>query len=434
MLTRAHKVVVIGGGFAGLSAVRALRSSPAEITLIDRRNFHLFQPLLYQVATGSLSPSEISSPLRSVFRRQRNVRVLLGEAQRIDAEARVIELTQGARVGYDTLIVAVGSVTSYFGHDDWREHAQCLKSIEDATEMRRRIFIAFENAELEGAFGNSPWLSFVIVGGGPTGVELAGALSEIARRTLRDDFRSIHPDQAQLTLVDQSPRLLPAFSERLASKAEQALTKLGVRVRCGVRVTGIDENGVNLESADGGPALIRAKTVLWAGGVGVPEILKELARATAASTDQRGRIRVLPDLTIPGHPELFVAGDTAALQRADATWLPGVAQVALQEGRYAGTVVARRLRNKPAPQPFEYLDRGDMAVIGRAAAVANVFGTEVWGWPAWIGWLFIHLIYLVEFQSRIVVLIRWAFQYFAFRRGARLITGTELGEKNAPFR
>ena len=424
-----HKIVVLGGGFAGLNAVRALRSAAADVTLIDRRNFHLFQPLLYQVATGSLAPGEISSALRSIFRKQQNARVLLGEAQSIDPEARAVTLADGTRVNYDTLVVAVGSVTSYFGHDNWKPYAPCLKSIEDATEMRRRIFSAFERAELEGAPETSPWLAFVIVGGGPTGVELAGALSEIARKTLRDDFRSIRPELAQLILVDQAPRLLPAFSPRLAQKAELALLHLGVRVRLGVKVTEIDENGVKLELPDGKCTEIRAKTVLWAGGVAVPEFIKELGRRASAPVDQRGRIEVLPDLTIPGHPEIFVAGDAAALRDADGKWLPGVAQVALQQGKYAGEVIRRRLKQLPAPPPFAYSDRGDMAVIGRAHAVAKLFGLEVWGWVAWLVWLFIHLMYLVEFQSRIIVLVRWAFQYLTFRRGARLITGSEFGAR-----
>ena len=416
-----HKVVVLGGGFAGLSAVHALHSAPdAEVTLVDRRNFHLFQPLLYQVATGSLSPSEISSPLRSIFSKQRNTRVLLGEALHIDTDASTVTLSEGTRLEYDTLVVAAGSVTSYFGHDNWAPYAQCLKSIEDATEMRRRIFTAFENAELEGTTDNSPWLTFVIVGGGPTGVELAGALSEIARKTLKDDFRSIRPEMAQLILVDQVPRILPAFSEHLSAKAEATLLKLGVRVRCGLRVTDIDENGVKLQHADGRPLEIPAKTVLWAGGVAVPLIVKELVRATGAPADPRGRPLVLPDLTVPGHPEIFVAGDTAALDQ-----LPGVAQVALQQGRYVGETIANRLRGRSKSNPFHYSDRGDMAVIGRAAAVARVFGHEVSGFPAWFIWAFIHILYLIEFQSRIIVVVRWAFQYLTFSRGARLITGPD---------
>jgi NADH dehydrogenase len=415
-----HKVLVVGGGFAGLSAVQALQSSGADVTLLDRRNFHLFQPLLYQVATGSLSPSEISSPLRSIFTKQRSVRVLMGEAGHIDAAKRVVTLADGTPLEYDTLLVAAGSTTTYFGHDDWMPYAQCLKSLEDATEMRRRIFTAFERAELEGSKPNSPWLTFVIVGGGATGVELAGALSEIARKTLKDDFRSIRPEMAQLIIVDQAPRLLPAFSEHLATKAEHTLLHLGVRCRYGLRVTAIDQNGVTLQKADGTHFEIPSKTVLWAGGVAVPAIVKDLHRATNAPVDNRGRIQVLPDMSVPGHPEIFVAGDIASLNN-----LPGVAQVAMQQGKYVGKLIVRRLRQQAPPAPFHYSDRGDMAVIGRASAVAKIFGHEVWGWLAWFVWAFIHILYLIEFQNRIIVMVRWAFQYVTFSRGARLITGPE---------
>jgi NADH dehydrogenase len=420
-----HRVVVLGGGFAGINVVRRLKSSPADVTLIDSRNFHLFQPLLYQVATGSLSPSEISAPLRSMFRGQDNVRVLLGEVREIDAGRRFVKLADGVQVEYDTLVVAVGSITSYFGRDDWREYAHGLKSIEDATAMRGRIFTAFENAELEGAEHAASWLTFVIVGGGPTGVELAGALSEIAHKTLKDDFRSIRPEQAQLILLDMAPRILTSFSERISRHAEKTLLKLGVRVRCGVRVESIDAGGVKFQAADGTSSTIAAKTVLWAGGVEVPPIAKELARATKAPVDKKARIEVLPDLSVPGHPEIFVAGDIATVPNPKGGTLPGVAQVALQGGRYIGKVIARRLAGKPAPGPFHYFDRGDMAVIGRNAAVANIRGFEMWGWPAWIVWLTIHLMYLVEFQSRLIVFVRWAFQYLTFQRGARLITRSE---------
>jgi NADH dehydrogenase len=420
-----HKVVVIGGGFAGLGAARALKSSTAEVTLVDRRNFHLFQPLLYQIATGSLSPSDIAGPLRSIFKSQRNVRVLLGEARQIDANARVVTLADGTALEYDSLVLAAGSTTTYFGHDEWMPYAQCLKSLEDATEMRRRIFTAFENAELEGSKQTSPWLTFVIVGGGATGVELAGALSEIARKTLKDDFRAIRPEMAQLIIVDQAPRLLPAFSEFLAGKAEKQLIELGVRVRCGLRVTCIDGEGVKLEGADGTTLEIPSKTVLWAGGVAIPGIVRELERATGAAADRRGLIKVLPDLTVPNHPEIFAVGDIAFVEQKDGRGLPGVAQVAMQQGAYAGKTIARRLNQQSPPPPFHYSDRGDMAVIGRAAAIARIFGHEVWGWPAWTVWAFIHILYLIEFQSRIIVIVRWAFQYLTFSRGARLITGQE---------
>jgi len=426
-----HRVVIVGGGFAGSSVARKLKSTPVEVTLVDRRNFHLFQPLLYQVATGSLSPGEISSPLRSIFRRQKNVRVLLGEARGIDTGARFLTLADGTRLEYDTLVVAGGSVTSYFNHDDWRQTAQGLKTIEDATEMRRRIFTAFEHAELAGPDGAAPWLTFVIVGGGPTGVELGGALSEIARKTLRDDFRSIRPEQARIILLDLSPRILPTFSEKISADAERTLVHLGVQVCTGVRVSRINEEWVEFQRPDGSHASIASKTVLWAGGVAMSEIVKELGRATDAPLDPRGRIQVLPDLTVPGHPEIFAAGDIAALKGKNGAQLPGVAQVALQQGRYVGKVIHCRITGQPAPGPFAYFDRGDMAVIGRQAAVANLFGRwEISGWPAWFVWVFIHLLYLLDFQNRLIVMIRWATQYLTFQRGARLITGAEATRRS----
>lgn len=421
-----HKILILGGGFAGLSAAKALKSADADVTLVDRRNFHLFQPLLYQVATGTLTPSDIAAPLRSIFSKQRNLRVLLGDAREIDSVKRVVTLADGTALEYDTLVVAAGSTTTYFGHEDWAPHAQCLKSLEDAVEMRHRIYAAFEKAELEGPTqGWSPWLTFVIVGAGATGVELAGALSEIARKTLKDDFRSIHPEQSQLIIVDQAPRLLPAFSDHLAMKAEKQLLELGVRVRCGLRVTCIDAHGVKLERPDGTSFEIPSKTVLWAGGVAIPGIVKDLTRAADAPADRRGLVKVQPDLTVPNHPEIFVIGDIAFLEQGNGRGLPGVAQVAMQQGRYAGQTIARRLAAKDPLPPFQYFDKGDLAVIGRAAAVAKVFGRELWGFPAWFVWAFIHILYLIEFQSRIIVMIRWAFQYVTFSRGARLITGAD---------
>jgi NADH dehydrogenase len=328
--------------------------------------------------------------------------------------------------------MAVGSTSSYFGHDDWREYAHGLKSIEDATSMRGKIFTAFEHAELEGGERAVPWLTFVIVGGGATGVELAGALSEIARKTLKDDFRSIRPEQAQLILLDQAPRILMAFSERISKHAEKALVQLGVRVRTGVRVSSIDENGVKFQCADGSTASIAAKTVLWAGGVDVPPLLRQLAKSANAPVDKKGRIEVLPDMSVPGHPEIFVAGDVATVPNPKGGILPGVAQVALQEGRYIGRVIKRRLAGDPPPKPFHYFDRGDMAVIGRNYAVANIRGFEMWGLSAWIVWLTIHLMYLVEFQNRLIVLVRWAFQFLTFQRGARLITRSTDTPKQTP--
>jgi NADH dehydrogenase len=422
-----HRVVILGGGFAGLAAGKALAGAPVEVTLVDRRNFHLFQPLLYQVATGSLSPGEISAPLRAVFSRQRNVRVLLGEATGIDADSRHVELADGGRLEYDSLIIATGSETSYFGRDHWRETAPSLKSIEEATAIRHKIFFAFEMAEREAAARPrpaepSPWLRFVIVGGGATGVELAGALSEIARRTLKDDFRSIRPEEARIILIDAADRVLTTFPPPLSQKAERSLLAMGVEVRKGIKVVEIDGEGLTYERADGSLERVPSKTILWAGGVKGTSLGLSVAEAARAPVDARGRIEVNPDLTVPGRPEIFVLGDIASA-RQDGRQLPGVAQVAMQGGAFAGKMIAARLRGDSTPKVFRYHDRGDMAVIGRAAAVGKVFGWNVWGWPAWLLWLGLHLAYLVEFQSRVVVFARWAIQYITWARGARLITG-----------
>lgn len=422
-----HRVVILGGGFAGLCAGRALGNEPVDVTLIDRRNFHLFQPLLYQVATGSLSPGEISAPLRAVFSGQGNIRVLLGEAVSIDAGSKSVELADGARVEYDTLIVATGAETSYFGNDQWRDAAPSLKSIEEATAIRHKIFYAFEMAEREAAARvrngePSPWLRFVIVGAGATGVELAGALSEIARKTLKNDFRSIRPEEARIILLDAADRVLTAFPPLLSEKAERALLRMGVEVRKGIKVVEVDEDGLSYQKADGTLERVPTKTILWAGGVKGTSLGRALVQATGAPADARGRILVEPDLTVPGHPEIFVLGDLASAS-SDGKPLPGVAQVAMQGGTFAAKVIAARLSGRPAPKQFRYHDRGDMAVIGRAAAVGKVFGRNVWGWPAWLLWLGLHLAYLVEFQSRVVVFARWAIQYLTWARGARLITG-----------
>lgn len=423
-----HRVVILGGGFAGLCAGRALAGAPVEVTLIDRRNFHLFQPLLYQVATGSLSPGEITAPLRAVFSGQRNIRVLMGEAVRIDATARAVELADGAKVGYDTLIVATGAETSYFGNEQWRESAPSLKSVEEATAIRHKIFYAFEMAEREAAARlrrgePSPWLRFVIVGAGATGVELAGALSEIARKTLKNDFRSIRPEEARIILLDASDRVLTAFPPKLSEKAERSLLRMGVEVRKGIKVVAVDEEGLTYEKRDGELERVPTKTILWAGGVKGTPLGRALAEATGAPADGRGRILVEQDLTVPGHPEIFVLGDLASVSQ-DGRPLPGVAQVAMQGGAFAAKVISARVRGKEPPRVFRYNDRGDMAVIGRAAAVGKVFGRNVWGWPAWLLWLGLHLAYLVEFQSRVVVFARWAIQYLTWARGARLITGS----------
>ena len=420
-----HRVIILGGGFAGLLAAQKLKRAPVHVRLFDRRNFHLFQPLMYQVATGSLSPGEIAAPLRSVLSRHKNTEVLLGEAADIDPASKRIILKDGAQFEYDSLIVATGSQTSYYGNDAWREVAPSLKSVEEATAIRHKILVAFERAER----ATTPedvraWLTFVIVGAGATGLELAGALAEIANETLKHDFRNINPAEARILLVEGGPRILPAFPEDLSLKAENLLAKLGVEILKGVKVTRIDETGVTLERATGSESL-HAKTVLWAGGVTINEFGRILAERVHAETDRIGRILVTPQLTVPNHPDIFVVGDLALATDANGKPLPGVAQVAMQGGAYAAKVIRARVEKEPEPGPFHYFDKGDMAVIGRAAAVANIFGFHLSGLPAWLVWLFIHLMYIVEFQSRILVFIQWGFEYLTFSRGARLITGDD---------
>jgi NADH dehydrogenase len=423
-----HRVVILGGGFGGLRAARALRRAPVDVTLIDRRNYYLFQPLLYQVATGSLSPGEIAAPLRGVLSRQKNVRVLLGEVVDIDPEVRRVLLEDGASFDYDSLVVATGSHSFYFGNDHWREWAPSLKSVEEATAIRHKILYAFEAAErVADPEERRAWLTFVIVGAGATGVELAGALGEISRHTLRNDFRSIRPEEARILILDGSSRVLPTYPEDLSRRAERSLLRLGVRVRNGVRVVGIDGEGVSFQT-QGGTERLAAKTVLWAGGVAGTDLARKLAAHTGAETDRIGRIRVNPDLTIPRYPNIYVVGDLALAFRSEGTPLPGVAQVAMQQGTYAGKSIAGRLTAAKELPPFRYFDRGDMAVIGRASAVANIFGIHVSGYPAWLVWLFIHLMYIVEFRSRLLVFIQWGFQYLTFSRGARLITGSAASD------
>jgi NADH dehydrogenase len=418
-----HRVVILGGGFGGLVAAQKLKRAPAEVTLIDRRNFHLFQPLLYQVATGSLSPGEIAAPLRGVLSRQKNARVLLGEAVDVDPEAKKVILRDGGSFDYDSLIVATGSQTSYYGNDAWREWAPSLKSVEEATAIRHKILYAFECAERAATPEEArAWLTFVIVGAGATGLDLSGALAEIAQETLRHDFRKINPQEARIILVDGGQRVLSTFPEDLSAKAEKLITGLGVEVIKGVMVTKIDADGVTFKRGDSFESL-GAKTVLWAGGVTSTPFGAKLAERTRAETDKGGRIKVQPDLTIPNYPDIFIIGDLAHAVDAEGKPLPGVAQVAIQGGVYAAKCIRARLTGKTAPPPFHYFNKGDMAVIGRAAAVANIFGIHVSGLPAWLIWLFVHLMYIVEFQSRIIVFIQWGFEYITFSRGARLITG-----------
>ncbi len=423
LMSGKSKVIIIGGGFGGLFAAQALKSAPVDVTLIDRRNYHLFQPLLYQVATGSLSPGEVAAPLRGVLSRQKNTRVLLGDVLDIDPVSKQVMLADGASFEYDSLIVAAGSQTSYYGHDLWSQWAPGLKSIEEATTLRHKILYAFEVAErLSDPAQRRAWLTFVIVGAGPTGVELAGAIGEIARQTLKNDFRSIHPEEAQIILLDGSPRLLMTFPEDLARKAEQSLAKLGVQTKMSAMVHELDRDGVGLQ-VNGSTEHISSKTVIWAGGVTASPLARTLAKRTGAESDRGGRIKVGPDLTIANFPDIYVVGDLALSLDASGKPLAGVAQVAMQQGAYAAKAVVRKVTGQAKPKPFKYFDKGNMAVIGRAAAVANVFGVHLSGLPAWLVWAFIHLLYIVEFQSRIVVFMKWAIQDVTFSRGARLITG-----------
>jgi len=419
-----HRVVIIGGGFGGLRAARALRSAPVDVRLIDRRNYHLFQPLLYQVATGSLSPGQIAAPIRAVLSRQKNTRVLLGDVVDIDPGAKRVVLADGAEFEYDSLIVAAGSQTSYYGHDVWSQWAPGMKSIEEATNIRHKILYAFEAAErLTDPAERRAWLRFVIVGAGPTGVELAGAIAEIARQTLKNDFRSIRSRDAEIILLDGAPRVLMTFPEDLAQKAAESLARLGVQVKTGIMVKDIDHDGVTVES-HGTTDRLTSKTVIWAGGVTIPPLGRTLASRTKAETDRGGRIKVNPDLTVPNYPDLYVVGDLALASGRDGKPLPGVAQVAMQQGTYAAKAITRKVEGaKPLP-PFKYFDKGELAVIGRAAAVANIFGRHLSGLPAWLVWAFVHLMYIVQFRSRLTVFIEWAIEDLTFSRGARLITGS----------
>ena len=425
-----HRVVIVGGGFGGLNAARELGRDPrVAVTLVDRRNFHLFQPLLYQVATGALSPGDIAQPLRSILRRNRNTTVLLGEAVGLDVERRFVLLSDGGPIPYDTLVVATGARHSYFGRDDWAAHAPGLKSVDDATEIRRRILIAFEAAEREqNPERRHEWMTFVVVGGGPTGVELAGALGEISNDTLRRDFRAIHPPDARIILVEALDRVLPPYPPDRSASAKRQLERLGVDVRTGTRVVHIDERSVRVQVGDAEEE-IPARTVLWAAGVQASSFARAVATATGAETDRAGRIVVGRDLTIPGHPEIYALGDDAVQPWKKDRPVPGVAQGAIQPGQYVGKAICRRLSGEPVP-PFRFRDKGDVAVIGRLAGVTNIgwlgpFGRQG-GFTAWLMWLVIHIFYLIGFANRIVVVVRWAWSFFTSGRGTRLITGSPL--------
>jgi NADH dehydrogenase len=434
--SREHQVVVVGGGFGGLQAVSKLRHAPVEVTLVDRRNFHLFQPLTYQVATGALSPGEIAYPLRAIFKRDRNVRVLLAEVADFDLDARELHLRSVSavpareRLGYDTLIVAGGSHYSYFGREEFRMHAAEVKSLESALAVRSRLLAAFEAAEGEpNAEARDAWLTFVVVGAGPTGVEMAGQIAELARDTLRRDFRTIDPRRARILLVEAADRVLTSFPPSLSAKAERSLLRFGVTVLTGRTVIGVDSDGVTLDGEDG-TERIASRAVVWAAGVTASGLAGRLAELSGAERDRAGRIAVEPDLTLPGHPEVFAIGDMVRVRdvNGETVVLPGVAPVAMQQGRYAAGVVRARLRGREHGA-FRYRDKGNLATIGRAAAVADIKGVRLGGFAAWATWLLVHLWYLIGFQNRVLVLIRWSFSFATHGRGARLITGASTNSE-----
>jgi NADH dehydrogenase len=413
------RVVVVGGGFAGLSLVRALRGAPVAVTLVDRRNFHLFQPLLYQVATGGLSPANIAAPLRALVKRQRNVRVLLADATGVDVAGRRLLLADGA-LSYDILVVATGARHSYFGRPEWEERAPGLKTLEDATRIRARVLEAFETAEREeDEARRREALTFVVVGAGPTGAELAGALAEIARHTLRDEFRRIDPSAARILLVEGASRVLLSYPPSLSERAARDLARLGVEVLTETLVTDVGEAGVTLRRGD----VEETVRVLWAAGVEGSPLGRALAEHAGAATDRAGRVVVGPDLTLPSHPELFVAGDLALFTHQTGKPLPGVAPVAMQQGRHVARTILSRLESRPT-RPFRYVDKGSLATIGRASAVADVAGLTFGGYLAWLTWLFVHLLYIVQFGNRVLVLVQWAWSYLTWARSARLITAS----------
>ena len=417
-----HRVVIVGGGFAGLNAARALKKAPVTVTLIDERNFHLFHPLLYQVATGGLSPADISTPIRGLLRKQRNAQVVLGRVVRIDVANRSVALSDGEEIVYDTLMLATGSTHSYFGQEEWAADAPALKTVEDAIDIRRRILLAFEAAERT----NDPkdrraWTTFVIVGGGPTGVELAGAIGELARRTLRHNFRSFDPAQARILLFEGGRTMLPSYNPKLSAKAIPALEKLGVTVRTQALVRAVTSESVEVDVA-GETQTIPCKTVLWAAGVAASDLGRKVAEATGAEVDGAGRVVVEPDMTVPGHPEILVAGDLASYSHQTGNPLRGTADVAIAEGRYVGRVIARRIAGKRSKK-LRFRDLGNMAVIGRSAAVADLRIVRFSGRLAWWAWLFVHLLKLVGFQNRLSVLVQWGWSYLTRNRSARLITG-----------
>jgi len=407
-------VVIVGGGFGGLYCARGLRRAPVRVTLMDRRNFHLFQPLLYQVATASLSPADIASPIRSVLRSQRNTQVWMGDVADVDVDAREIRLKDGTSTHYDYLVLATGATHSYFGRDEWAEHAPGLKTVDDATEIRRRFLVAFESAEREAdPEAQRRLLTFVIVGGGPTGVELAGAMSEIAQKVMPQDFRAIDTRATRIVLLEGLDRVLPTYPEDLSARARSQLERLGVEVRTGARVTDIGEHFVSI-----GDERIAAENVFWAAGVAA----SKLGRRLGVETDRAGRVLVNPDCSVPGHAEVFVIGDLANMKNPDGSQVPGVAQGAIQSGKHVARQIVRDLKQQPR-EPFRYFDKGDLATIGRAAAVARLGRLHLSGFPAWLIWVMVHIMYLIGFRNRLLVMLQWGWAYVTYHRGIRLITG-----------
>ena len=427
-----HHVVIIGGGFGGLYAAQALKRVPVKVTLIDRRNFHIFQPLLYQVATGGLSPGDISSPIRSVLKKHTKTRVLLGKAIDLDPGNRIVKLSDG-EVHYDTLIVATGVKHHYFGNEHWSPTAPGLKDIEDALELRRRILLAFEAAEREpNPEIRKAWQTFVLIGGGPTGVELAGALGELARNTLKSDFRNINPLDTRIILIEATDRVLQVFPSKLSHKAEKSLRKLGVTVQTHSLVIDIQDDVVTVRRNDE-IEKIPSRTVLWSAGVQASSFARILAERTGAETEPNGRFYVREDLSLPGHPEILIAGDLANYSRHTGEEPPGMAPVAMQQGRYTAKLIAARLASQKL-RPFRYFKKGSLAVIGRNAAVADLGFLKFHGFFAWLVWIFVHIAYLIEYDNRLLVLIQWAWNYFTRKRGARLVTGEDpfplIGKKD----
>jgi NADH dehydrogenase len=414
----ATRVVIVGAGFGGLNAARSLAKAGARVTIIDRKNYHTFQPLLYQVATAGLSPSEIAAPIRSIMRSYKNVEVLMSEVTGFDLDRRIIETTEST-VSYDYLIVAAGASHSYFGHDEWEPSAPGLKTIEDALEIRRRVLLAFELAERESASGETTKpLNFVVVGAGPTGVELAGTIAEISRQALADDFRSIDPARTHILLLEGGPRVLPAYAEDLSRSAEEQLRRLGVEVRTNTMVTQIEPGLVQFAGTR-----LSATVVLWAAGVAA----SPLGRKLGVPVDRAGRVLVQPDLSLPGHANVFAIGDLSSLKDAQGKLLPGVAPVAIQQGQFVAKLIRREIDSEGNPEPrptFHYWNKGSLATIGRAAAVAEFGRMHISGFMAWLAWLFVHILFLIGFRNRLLVLIQWAWSYVTYERGARLITGS----------